>query len=427
MSEARVTTVTLKSIYEVLKDADKERIAEAMELLSSFHVRCVGSKPIVSFDEKEESYPKIEISVALMKKMIFPPNMDEDDAANEFAVGLHNKWGVGSKSESCDGDTGILLFFSILDRVLFISKGSAFESTLTDSRINSIIESMIPSLKQGATTDAIEEGIYNVISALRRGPVTIWEKLGTFFSTYAEFLVISGVATFVLISMYWEKRQQREYAEVRSQLGKLDRDQALSLQGIYQCTSCPICLEDFQGVGETRDCDANESSTDPLIPTHGSDGLPLKLLRCGHVFDETCWKEYVTTGHGDVRVCPICKQDVGVSPETSVSETSQVAQDRALDLRHRSNSDSTIPNDENSNTTRYQGERNFRLMRLSRRFPRYIGQSQVQRWSSNGYRDSLVRDPNFVQRDPARVHTNASNRATSGSSRSFSTDRKSVV
>ena len=99
---------------------------------------------------------------------------------------------------------------------------------------------------------------------------------------------------------YVQSRKRRRYAEARMHLSQLDRDNALALQGQYRCTSCPICFEPFQNAGnssstnDTTDGDANDES-EPMINNQqesgelkGSDGLPLRLLRCGHVFDETC-------------------------------------------------------------------------------------------------------------------------------------------
>jgi len=410
----------------ILTISEKEQIALVMAALSSYYVRCEGSTALFSsiVDEEDEA-SKIEISLALMEKMVLPPDLDEESAAREFAVALHNEWGVGSTSKSCQGDTGILLFFSMRDRVLFLSKGSALESTLTDGRIDRIIESMVPSLRVGSTVNAIEKGLYSVIDILKKGPETRWEKIATFISMYLEYLVYVGGLLVVVISVFWEKRRVREYAEVHSQLSRLDRDQALSLQGAYQCTSCPICLEDFEGVGETADAegengDESSSAAEPFVPTHGCDGLPIKLLRCGHVFGETCWKEYLATGHGDIRVCPICKQDVGTAPAASASATTTTeTQDRTNELRYRTNSgDSPLLNQNNNarNMTWYQRERQFRLLRLARRFPRYIGRSQLSRWSRDGYQDSLARDRDFVQRDPSRANSNSGSRGGTSSS-----------
>jgi len=75
----------------------------------------------------------------------------------------------------------------------------------------------------------------------------------------------------------------------------MDMRRAQSLQGHYQTSSCPICLEDFQ--------------IRPDGSRIGSDGRPVKLLRCGHVMDEMCLANWVNSGHGaHYDKCPICRE-----------------------------------------------------------------------------------------------------------------------
>jgi uncharacterized membrane protein YgcG len=50
------------------------------------------------------------------------------------------------------------------------------------------------------------------------------------------------------------------------------------------------------------------------IPLRGADGKKIKMLRCGHIFCETCWKSWVHSGCGNPCMCPVCRQDVGKSP-----------------------------------------------------------------------------------------------------------------
>lgn len=47
------------------------------------------------------------------------------------------------------------------------------------------------------------------------------------------------------------------------------------------------------------------------VPLIGTDNKPIKMLRCGHIFDSTCWKIWVDSGQGNPWVCPVCRQDVG--------------------------------------------------------------------------------------------------------------------
>ena len=47
------------------------------------------------------------------------------------------------------------------------------------------------------------------------------------------------------------------------------------------------------------------------IPLIGSDDKPIKMLRCGHLFDKTCWEMWTDSGTGNPCICPVCRQDVG--------------------------------------------------------------------------------------------------------------------
>lgn len=49
------------------------------------------------------------------------------------------------------------------------------------------------------------------------------------------------------------------------------------------------------------------------IPRRGADGKKIKLLRCGHIFCETCWRTFVHSGCSNPCNCPVCRQDVGKS------------------------------------------------------------------------------------------------------------------
>jgi len=80
------------------------------------------------------------------------------------------------------------------------------------------------------------------------------------------------------------------------------------LQEAFSCSVCPICLEEFPTKEGTTES-VETKTVDPL-PTVGSDGLPLKLLRRGHVFDLSCWNCWVEKGQGNPLKCPLCHQDI---------------------------------------------------------------------------------------------------------------------
>lgn len=136
---------------------------------------------------------------------------------------------------------------------------------------------------------------------------------------------------------YRDRRKRWQYAENRSKLSGVDRQKALQLQKEFRCRACPICLESFDFGKEVED---NEASTHRTlesllsssvedgggldrnpIPKLGPDGRKVKLLRCGHIFCETCWKRWVHSGCGNPCNCPVCRQDVGRSPQKLSTES----------------------------------------------------------------------------------------------------------
>eukprot|EP00980_Cylindrotheca_fusiformis_P013999 scaffold3653_cov124-Cylindrotheca_fusiformis.AAC.2 len=335
----------------------------------------------------------VAIAVASQMKL---PNIDIDDdnnnnnnnrnvekAAETFARGIHDKWGVGTKSDS--GGTGVLIFLSVDDRVVYISRGGSFDTLLRNSRIDTIIRKMKPSLRQTKYDEGLTLAVQLVGDFIEKGEPTWTEKIWDYIT------VELGILAAFVSSMFYSRRrarrlreEQRIYAEAASRLSEIDRAQAEALQGQYQATSCPVCLEDF------------------VSDRIGSDNQPIKLLRCGHVFDETCWAEWVNSGHGDVSKCPICKKDVGVE-EPAVENTEPLQQpliDHDEHERARGN---------NRAMQLFQQERNFRLTRLALRYPNYITQNQVQRWSSPAYNGSLSRDSSFTESRPRVVQHKSHN------------------
>lgn len=111
----------------------------------------------------------------------------------------------------------------------------------------------------------------------------------------------------------------------------------------FRSRCCPICLENYD-YGDSLPSDMEDQdeysipitgtmgkpvlSTNSLksllgdprkgvvdeygIPRRGADGRKIKLLRCGHIFCETCWRSWVhSTACGSPCSCPVCRQDVG--------------------------------------------------------------------------------------------------------------------
>jgi len=363
--------------------------------------------------KEDEQGLEIQMGVALVQKMDLVPFGDigdvEERAAEVFARYVHDQWGVGMETDSCGG-AGILLFLSIQDRAVYISRGSALEAYLTDIRLDAIIANMREYLRAEQYDQAIIHALHDIMAYIDQGPPTAFETgIHIFATVLFPILWVAAIVGTGLRSMYTNSRMHRDYVRVQSQLSEIDRARAEALQGLYRATSCPICLEEWHIADDER------------VAKMGSDGQPIKLLRCGHCMDESCWAEWINSGRGSITKCPICQQDVGAGNVSATPDsgngTAQMNQtnqdDQANDvLRENENNDN-----EDRIIRQYRRERNFRLQRLGYRYPQIIRPAQVQRWMQPTYDGALVRDPSFVQSNPAVLRPesrNGSSRMSSG-------------
>lgn len=337
--------------------------------------------------------PRIQISVAIVDHIdaaCFPTSEDLQHQTEKFARDLHDNWGVGQKTQ--DGDTGVLVFIALQERSLFISRGNALDDLLNDDRIDKILDHMRQDLKQAQYLRGIAVAVDDIVHFVKKGEPN-WKET---FLSIENLFVVGWFSIFIyrVFATALLRRRERAYAQAASHLTEIDRAQAEALHGRYENKSCPICLEDFQS------------------SQNGSDGKPIKLLRCGHAFDETCWAEWISTGQGNITKCPICKMDVGhshtmdaVAPPSNQSPQVEQSDHSNPDEEHDESSPLAEVTTRNvqqpgRELRRFQQERNFRLVRLQHRFPEYISRSDVLRWSSPTQNGSLVRDPTFSRHEP---------------------------
>lgn len=91
-----------------------------------------------------------QVAVALVKKMDIPWTSSKESYAETFARGLHDRWGVGHAA--CDD--GVVLFLSVEDRYMFISRGKGAENLVTDDYADAVIDRMKPLLRKALYDEA---------------------------------------------------------------------------------------------------------------------------------------------------------------------------------------------------------------------------------------------------------------------------------
>jgi len=177
---------------------------------------------------------------------------------------------------------------------------------------------------------ALLSAIDDLTNMLLAGPPTIKDRLRDFLT---RFGVVIAFAVFTFFFGAWgeyrDRRKRWQYTESRSKLNGFEKEKARLMQRDYKTSACPICLEIFD-CGEDQNIDSKQADGPRTflsgalkrvdsygIPLYGSDRKKIKLLRCGHIFCECCWKGWVHSGFGNPCICPVCHQDVGKTSKNS--------------------------------------------------------------------------------------------------------------
>ena len=311
----------------------------------------------VDVDNSRAIQPEIAVAIAskmdlsdILHDFAFYTFEDEDDMINDaaqyFASYLHNIWfgsisdsvsvsDIHSGSESGQNSNsntnssrdmdeareareanGILIFISVADRVCFISSGNGIVAVLPWWRLERVVDGMKTDMRTGDYFDAIIRAVGDISEMLDEGPPTASERVIDFISRFGVVLLFS-IVTFclALCGEYRDRKKRYENAEILSEMDDVEDTKARILQKAFRTESCPICLEDFDFVkegGEPLEGSLSKTRVDSYgIPVFGIDGEPLKILRCGHVFDHSCWRCWITSsGCADPGICPVCRADI---------------------------------------------------------------------------------------------------------------------
>lgn len=175
--------------------------------------------------------------------------------------------------------------------MIYVARGPALSERLSDRRVERTLEQIQPMLRQGRYADAIVDMVERIHFDILHGDshdcrVPYRFLLGMGLCFVAQLALSSAIEFAYRHRVFRSKPKEQQWSE-------LDRIHAESLKSRFQAYSCPICLNGFRG-------------------SHvGADDKPLKLLRCGHVLDTTCWDawEMACLLNGSAAKCPICRHD----------------------------------------------------------------------------------------------------------------------
>lgn len=393
-----------------------------------------------------------EIAVAIVREMDVREGLSwsEDRSimleTEAYARGAHDRWRVGDSA--CQN--GVLIFVSLRDRSMYVSHGAGFDSLLPRVRIESVIREAGARFREGDIFGGLRTAILQLDLATNQGAPTSLERLSEYGywlgDSVAYFLelvlpllfigAMFAVASLSACQGIRRRRLRKEFRSAQLVLSKLEKERAEARAGRYQCTSCPICLEDFQRIkGQPRRPEPPAAGQAPQDEgedeeTIGSDGRPVVLLHCGHQFDHSCFMEYLSREDGEPR-CPICRAAIGRGAGDADQGSASEMPRRNLHQRRNGTSDQQYyVRPSNFGTFRrhssftdpsrhYDEELRFRLRSLRRRHSAVVTEDLVERWGTHDFVGPMATDEQFLANDvpaapPAREAGDAAERRGDG-------------
>jgi hypothetical protein len=216
--------------------------------------------------------------------------------AEAFARYLYESWNTNSERVSECNEASVLIFLSEEDCMVYIARSPALAPVLSNKRVARLITQMLPLLRQRKYADAILHAIDGMSFYIQYGEPRFWEHFDDRSPHWTgPCWLIAGCLCLYRVSCTMKVRLRRKTSKWSSQHESMHAEM---LRNRFKADACPICL----GAFHATECGSAET---------GSDGLPLTLLRCGHVFDATCWTKWVKTcDHARALKCLICQNDV---------------------------------------------------------------------------------------------------------------------
>jgi hypothetical protein len=192
---------------------------------------------------KINEFDNIQLAIAIIKNMEVASEDLIDETSRQYAVHLHNTWGVGDAQKQ----NGILIFLSIKDRVVYISRGNGFKDELNSIVIDLLVAHMRPFLQEGNYGKALEAALIEINLLINDSKNSQLKSIATkqqFFQTLAYGLMACVFGGF----MYYAYRQQQYEENLRrgeKALNRLLKDVSNESDNRFKSSSCPICLEEF--------------------------------------------------------------------------------------------------------------------------------------------------------------------------------------
>jgi uncharacterized membrane protein YgcG len=329
----------------------------------------------------------VEVAVVIIKQMdLYSANtVNIDTAAEYYARGLHDRYGVGDKATN----NGILVFLSVEDRAVYISTGKGVKDKINHDAIQLIITNMKPELRDRNYDGALATCITNIDVILSGKDSPLYEsamkhkirssKVHNEEGSDTVAWILIGLFVSAVGFLFWKNFRDHQnlenYDRGRVKLDTLlkEMESSQDSRNKFEAKSCPICLEEFDTMSpnppqanavrkslgtdltsniqhstsngslcRSRSCTSSESEDSlPVVPGTNIVQSKTVTLRCGHVFCIPCMEAYLSSESSNR--CPICRKSLSEDrDDNSSAGPHSSAADAQSRLRRTGNSFGSI-------------------------------------------------------------------------------------
>lgn len=211
--------------------------------------------------------------------------------AKDFARHVHKAWAKSSTTHTDlhSRDSAVLIFVVFELRLIYIARGIALNSVLTDKRILRILSQMYPLLQQAQYESAIIQAIdgMDLFFYCREPHISV--------ASWSRLILPIAFCTVNLYLLWTFRTKEIQHSIFMNHQMMLDEVHAELLSKRFHEDFCPICLEAFH-----------------VTDRNGERNLPRTYLRCGHCFCTICWITWSNkrSHEGMVVRCLMCRKIV---------------------------------------------------------------------------------------------------------------------
>jgi uncharacterized membrane protein YgcG len=205
-----------------------------------------------SIDRRAGKMWEVEFAVVVIPSMVTSGWLSSVQRhAEYYANTLLQNWGVGDSSLQ----NGVLIFLSVIDRVIYISLGTEIQAKLSSADVDRVVNHVAPLLKSDEYGSALERAIIEINLIITRGitPLTVHQKerdgrlyMARVLGPWLLCIIFAVLVVWIFVNNKQDLQIKKSRDDLRALLIELSLPDLRTKVGQdldFFSASCPVCCE----------------------------------------------------------------------------------------------------------------------------------------------------------------------------------------